>query len=145
MGFCEFVVAFGVLEDGFNLFRSSHEYTVDYLISKRVDSDQDFKQVKKEINKLNQRRRKLKMSGKYSKEIKAEIKDIQSQIKERNRDLSNIRNEIIYSIFDASEVIFSTQVSCMDTRLERWMTRCSSFQQRGPNQVSDQESKKLKN
>lgn len=96
---------------------SSHEFSLDYLVSQEVKKSPEFKSVKKEKNALLQELRKLS-SQKFSKEVKERRSDIFKMTKELNKDMDNIRRNIIFSILDTVQVVFSTQTSCLDKNLE---------------------------
>lgn len=85
-----------------------------------MKSSSEVKNIKREISKHKQRLKKLsKMT--FNKDVKIEKKQLYAQIRELGRDITNIRIQITNSIFDKAQVIFSTQTSCLDKKLENWL------------------------
>lgn len=114
---------------------STHEFSLDYLVSIEVKKSPEFKQAKKDRAKLIQELKKLSKK-KYTKDIKERKKDIHKMVREVEREMNGIKKDLIFATFESAQVVFSTQTSSLDRNLEKWLSNEAALGNRAKQQNS---------
>lgn len=99
----------------------AQKYSLDYLVGIKVKASAEYRSMKRELSKLESRRKKLHKEHSYSKEIKAEKREVRNAISNLNKDLNNLRRVIVNEIIGGAQIILSTQTGALDRVLTNWM------------------------
>ena len=119
--------------------RSSHKYSLDSLRTERSESSLEIRQIKNEIKKVKLQLEQLK--GKGVAENKIQVKDLYGQLKGLNNDLWHNKQLISFGILEEADVIVSTQTSCYDEALEKYLTGGKSV--KGGKGADDEDDRNL--